>query len=185
MNAQVPEDVTGLLAEWQQGDDSALERLAPYVYDELHRIAAGYMRRESAGNTLQATALVNEAYLRLAGGKLSFSDRSHFFALAARMMRRILVDHARSRQAAKRGGGGKQLTFDEAVALDQTDDALVEFDQALQKLAGFDARMAKAIELRFFGGVGYEDAAEALGVSVSTLYEDLRLAKAWLLRELE
>lgn len=179
------EDVTGLLSDWQQGDDTALERLGPYIYDELHRIAAGYMRRERSDSTLQATALVNEAYLRMVGGKLSFSDRSHFFALAARMMRRILVDHARNRQAAKRGGGARHLTFDEAAAIDEPDDALVEFDEALQKLAAFDARMAKAIEFRFFGGMSYEEAAEALEVSVSTLYDDLRLAKAWLMRELE
>ena len=179
------DDVTGLLSDWQQGDDTALERIGPYIYDELHRIAAGYMRRERPDNTLQATALVNEAYLRLVGGKLNFTDRSHFFALAARVMRRILVDHARNRQAAKRGGGAKRMTFDEAAVIDTPDDALVEFDEALQKLGDFDARMAKAIEFRFFGGMSYEEAAEALGVSVSTLYDDLRLAKAWLLRELE
>lgn len=179
------DDVTGLLAEWQQGDDDALQRLGPYLYDELHRIAAGYMRREHSAATLQATALVNEAYLRLAGGDLSFNNRSHFFALAARMMRRILVDHARGKMAAKRGGGARQLTFDEAAVITAPGDALVEFDEALEKLERFDARMAKAIEYRFFGGMSYEEAAEALGVSVSTLYEEIRLAKAWLKRELE
>ena len=179
------DDVTGLLAEWQQGDETALERIGPYLYDELHRIAAGYMRRERPDNTLQATALVNEAYLRLVGGRLDFSDRSHFFALAARMMRRILVDHARSRHAAKRGGSALRITFDEAAVIDTSDAALVEFDAALEKLAVFDARMAKAIEFRFFGGMSYEEAAEALGISVSTLYDDVRMAKAWLSRELE
>lgn len=179
------DDVTGLLAEWQQGDDGALQRLGPYLYDELHRIAAGYMRREQSAVTLQATALVNEAYLRLAGGDLSFNDRSHFFALAARMMRRILVDHARGKKAAKRGGGARQLTFDEAAVITAPGDALVEFDQALEKLGSFDARMAKAIEYRFFGGMSYEETAEALGISVSTLYEEVRLAKVWLKRELE
>ena len=180
----VSKDVTGLLSDWQQGDEAALERLGPYLYDELHRIAAGYMQREWGSSTLQATVLVNEAYLKLAGGRLTFADRSHFFALAARMMRRILVDHARRRQAVKRGGGAKQLAFDEAFVMDEPDHALVEFDAALEKLATFDARMAKAIELRFFGGMDYKEAAEALGVSVSTLYEELRLAKAWLKREL-
>ena len=176
-------DVTGLLAEWQQGDDSALERLGPYIYDELHRIAAGYMQRERSGNTLQATALVHEAYLRMAGGDFSFTDRSHFFALAARMMRRVLVDHARSKKAEKRGGGVRQVTFDEAAAIDEPADALLAFDKALEKLEAVDARMSKAIEFRFLGGMSYEEAAEALGISVSTLYEDVRLAKAWLMRE--
>ena len=179
------DDVTGLLSEWQKGDDDALERLAPYLFEELHRIAAGYVRRERGSHTLQATALVNEAYLRLAGGNLSFSDRSHFFALAARMMRRMLVDHARRKQADKRGGRARQVTFDEAAVIDEPDYALVEFDRALEKLEAFDARMAKAIEYRFFGGMSYEEAAEALGVSVSTLYEELRLAKAWIQREME
>ena len=181
---RVSEDVTGLLSDWQRGDEAALEQLGPYLYDELHRIAAGYMQHERGSGTLQATVLVNEAYLRLAGGRLTFADRSHFFALAARMMRRILVDYARRRKAAKRGGGAGQLAFDEALVVDEPDEALVEFDAALEKLAAFDARMAKAVELRFFGGMHYDEAAEALGVSVSTLYEELRLAKAWLKREL-
>lgn len=179
------EDVTRLLAAWQDGDDAALDQLGPYLYDELHRIAESYMRRERAGNTLQATALVNEAYLRLAGGSLNFSDRSHFFALAARMMRRILVDHARKGQAAKRGGDARPITFDEAFTVEQADGYLVEFDAALEKLEAFDARMAKAIEYRFFGGLSNEEAAEALGISVSTLYEEIKMAKAWLMRELE
>ncbi|MEL7025302.1 MAG: sigma-70 family RNA polymerase sigma factor [Pseudomonadota bacterium] len=178
------DDVTALLADWQQGDTAALERIGPYLYDELHRIASGYMRREHEPVTLQATALVNEAYLRLAGGNLSFNDRSHFFALAARLMRRILVDHARSKVAAKRGGGARQLTFDEAAVITGPSDALVEFSDALEKLEQLDARLAKGIEYRFFGGMGYEETAQALGISVSTLYEDIRLAKAWLKREL-
>jgi RNA polymerase sigma factor (TIGR02999 family) len=179
------EDVTTLLAAWQDGDDGAFERLGPYLYDELHRIAEAYMRRERPDNTLQATALVSEAYLRLADGNLSFNNRSHFFALAGRMMRRILVDHARKSHAAKRGGEAKKITFDEEDVGDLSDTVLLEFDQALEKLAAFDARMAKAIECRFFGGMSYEEAAEALGVSVSTLYEEIRLAKAWIKRELE
>ena len=174
------EDVTRLLVAWQDGDDAALDQLGPYLYDELHRIAESYMRRERAGNTLQATALVNEAYLRLAGGSLNFSDRSHFFALAARMMRRILVDHARKGQAYLR----HLLKLGE-VTVEQADGYLVEFDAALEKLEAFDARMAKAIEYRFFGGLSNEEAAEALGISVSTLYEEIKMAKAWLMRELE
>jgi RNA polymerase sigma-70 factor (ECF subfamily) len=182
---QKPEDVTSLLAAWQQGDDKALDRLGPYLYDELHRIAAGYMNREGPGGTLQATALVNEAYLRLAGGNLSFNDRSHFFALAARTMRRILVDYARKGSTTKRGGEMQRITFDEAAVIEPSDAALIEFDDALQKLESFDARMAKAIELRFFGGMSFEEAAKALGISVSTLHGEIRLAKAWLKRELE
>jgi RNA polymerase sigma factor (TIGR02999 family) len=182
---QAPENVTRLLADWQAGDKSAFDQLAPHVYDELRRVAASYMRRENAGMTLQTTALVNETYLKLAAAKLSFEDRSHFFALAARMMRRILVDHARNKRAAKRGGGAQQITFDEAAIVGQPDDELLEIDEALTKLATFDARMAKAIELRYFGGLGYEETAMAMNISVTTLYEDLKLAKAWLKRELE
>jgi RNA polymerase sigma factor (TIGR02999 family) len=182
---QAPDNVTRLLADWQAGDKSAFDQLAPHVYDELHRVAASYMRRENAGMTLQTTALVNETYLKLAAAKLSFEDRSHFFALAARMMRRILVDHARNKRAAKRGGGAQQITFDEAAIVGQPDDELLEIDEALTKLATFDARMAKAIELRYFGGLGYEETAMAMNISVTTLYEDLKLAKAWLKRELE
>ena len=182
---QAPENVTRLLADWQAGDKSAFDQLAPHVYDELRRVAASYMRRENAGMTLQTTALVNETYLKLAAAKLSFEDRSHFFALAARMMRRILVDHARNKRAAKRGGGAMQITFDEAAIIGQPDDELLEIDEALTKLATFDARMAKAIELRYFGGLGYEETAMAMNISVTTLYEDLKLAKAWLKRELE
>lgn len=184
-NMQAPENVTRLLADWQAGDKSAFDQLAPHVYDELRRVAASYMRRENAGMTLQTTALVNETYLKLAAAKLSFEDRSHFFALAARMMRRILVDHARNKRAAKRGGGAQQITFDEAAIVGQPDDELLEIDEALTKLATFDARMAKAIELRYFGGLGYEETAMAMNISVTTLYEDLKLAKAWLKRELE
>lgn len=182
---QPPGDVTRLLADWQAGDDSALDQLAPHIYDELRRVAAAYMRRENAGNTLQTTALINETYLKLAATKLSVTDRGHFYALAARMMRRILVDHARSKRAEKRGGGAMQVTFDEAALVGQPDGELLEIDEALIKLALFDARMAKAIELRYFGGLTFEETAAAMDISVTTLYEDLKLAKAWLKRELE
>lgn len=181
---QIPDDVTRLLAEWQGGDREAIEELAPYLYEELHRIAASYMRREAEGNTLQTTALVNEAYARLEGAGHAVVDRHHFFALAARMMRRILVDHARQKMAAKRGGGLHRDTFDEAAVVGQSHEGIVEIDEALEKLATFDARMAKAVELRFFGGLSHEEAAAVIGISVSTLHEDLKLARAWLRREL-
>ena len=181
---QVPNDVTGLLAGWQRGDRDALEKLAPYVYEELHRVAASYMRRERRGNTLQTTALVNETYLKLAATKLSVNDRSHFFSLAARMMRRVLVDHARKKNAEKRGGNARRITLDDASASSVSIDELIVFDEALTKLSAFDARLAKGIELRYFGGLDYEETAMAMGISVSTLYEDLKLAKAWLKAEL-
>ena len=179
-----PDDVTRLIAAWQSGDGDALEKLAPYIYEELHRIAASYMRRENSGNTLQTTALVSEAYLNLAGSKAEFADRKHFFALAARMMRRILVDHARSKRAAKRGGGLRHLTFDEAAIVVQPDDTVIEVDEALTRLESFDEQLARAVELRYFGGMSLADAAAALGISVTTLHEDLKLAQAWLRREL-
>ena len=179
------EDVTSLLVAWQQGDAVALDRLGPYLYDELHRIAAGYMRREIPGGVMQTTSLVNEAYLRLAGGELNFNDRCHFFALAARTMRRVLVDYARQSSASKRGGDMQRMPFDEAAIVGASDSSLIELDIALEKLEGFDARMAKAIELRFFGGMSFEEAAQVLDISVSTLHADVRLAKAWLKRELE
>jgi RNA polymerase sigma factor (TIGR02999 family) len=181
---QPPDDVTRLLADWQDGDTAALEKLAPYIYDELHRVAESYMRRERQGNTLQTTALVNETYLKLAAANLNVNDRGHFFALAARTMRRVLVDHARSRKAQKRGGDLKQVTFDDAPSASLPIDELVEFDEALTKLETFDARMAKGIELRYFVGLSFEEAADAMEVSVTTLYEDLKLAKAWLKKEL-
>jgi len=180
---QIPEDVTGLLADWQRGDAAALERLAPYIFDELHRVAASYMRQERQGSTLQATALVNETYLKLAAAKLNVNDRSHFFAVAARMMRRILVDHARKKSTAKRGGNVGHVTFDDGAVAGRAVDELIEFDEALTKLGTFDARLAKGIELRYFGGLSYEETARAIGISVSTLYEDLKLAKAWLKNE--
>lgn len=181
---QAPEDVTRLLAEWQEGDQAALEKLAPYIYDELHRVAASYMRREYGARTLQTTALVNETYLKLAAAKLDVTDRAHFFALAARMMRRLLVDHARRRSAGKRGGNDLHVTLDEAASASLPIDEIIEFDEALTKLASFDARMAKAIELRYFGGLTYEETAAAMSVSLTTLYEDLKLARRWLRREL-
>jgi len=178
-------DITRLLGDWQGGDRQAIEKLAPYLYDELHRIAASYMRGENTGHTLQATAVVHEAYEKLADNKAEFVDRHHFFALAARLMRRILVDHARHKRAAKRGGGARHESFDESAVVGPANDNLVEIDEALDKLAAIDARMAKAVELRYFGGLTHEETAAAMQLSITTVNEDLKLAKAWLRRELE
>jgi RNA polymerase sigma factor (TIGR02999 family) len=178
-------DVTGLLVAWRDGDEAALERLSPLLYTELRRLAGAYMAREAPGHTLQATALVNEAFVRLVDADVDYRDRRHFFALAARMMRRILVDHARTRERDKRGGGVVALSFDEeqhvpAGASDGT--SILELDEALSRLGEIDARMVEAVELIFFGGLTYEEAAEVLGISRSTLFEDVRFARAWLKR---
>ena len=178
-------DVTQLLAAARSGDPAAREQLLPHVYDELRRLATGYMRRERQGHTLQATALVNEAYLRLAGSDVQAADRVHFFALAAQMMRRVLVDHARSKRRDKRGGNQLQVTLDESVFVSpESEAAVIELDEALDKLAAFDERAAKAVELMFFAGLTYDETAEVLGVSKTTVFEDLKIAKAWLAREM-
>jgi RNA polymerase sigma factor (TIGR02999 family) len=177
--------VTQLLVAVRNGDPRAQEQLLSTVYDELRRLAASYMRKERNSHTLQATALVNEAYIRLAGSDTEAKDRVHFFALAAQTMRRILVDHARSKNRDKRGGGLRQTTLDGSVYVsDDNQGAVIELDDALQKLAQFDERGAKAIELMFFGGLTYEEAGEVLGVSKTTLFEDMRIAKAWLAKEM-
>lgn len=179
-------DVTGLLLQWGQGDQEALGRLIPLVHRELHRIAGRCMAGERVGNSLQATALVNEAYLRLVdGAAVAWHDRAHFFAVSARVMRRILVDHARARLAEKRGGQAARVTFDEALVV--TDEPRMDFvalDDALQALATFDERKSRVIELRFFGGLSVEDTAAVLAVSPATVMGDWRLAKAWLKREM-
>ena len=178
-------EITSLLADWQRGDSDALERLAPHIYQELKRVAASYLRKEGSANTLQTTALVHEVYLRLDGAELTFENRRHFYALAARMMRRILVDHARSKKSLKRGGGARQITFDEAAMVSAENAVdLLDVDEALNRLAAFDPRMANAMELRFFGGLSHEETADVLEISTSTLFEDLKLAKTWLRREL-
>ncbi len=181
------EEVSLLLKAWRSGDETVVDKLVPLVYHELRRIAHRHMVREKSGNTLQTTALVNEAYLRLVDVKdVPWHDRAHFFALSAQLMRRILVDHARSRARKKRGGPAQKLSLDEALAVPARKEAnLVELDEALTSLAAVDARKAKAVELRFFGGLSVEETAEALGVSVSTVMSDWKLAKAWLLRELD
>lgn len=181
-----PGSVTGLLLAWGKGDEAALERLIPLVERELHRIAKRCMAGERAGHSLQATALVNETYLRLVDAQhVNWQDRAHFLAMSARLMRRILVDWARSKQYQKRGGGALKVTLDEALAVtDERGHDLVALDDALQALAAFDERKSKVIELRFFGGLSVEETASVLKVSVDTVMRDWKLAKAWLLGEM-
>ena len=181
-----PGSVTGLLVAWGKGDEQAFQRLVPLVERELHRIAKRCMAGERAGHSLQATALVNEAYLRLIDAQqIKWQDRAHFLAMSARLMRRILVDWARSKQYQKRGGGAVRVTFDEALPVgDERGEDLIALDEALQALAKFDERKSKVIELRFFGGLSVEETASVLNVSVDTVMRDWKLAKAWLLREM-
>jgi RNA polymerase sigma factor (TIGR02999 family) len=179
-------DLTQLLKAWSAGDSEALDRLTPFVYDELHRRAHWHMAHERPGQTLQTTALVNEAYLRLVDLRnVDWRDRAHFFALASRLIRRVLVDAARARGALKRGGRTPETTFDEALIVSREPTAdVVALDEALEALAAFDERKARVIELRFFGGLSVEETASALNVSAETVKRDWKLAKAWLKREL-
>lgn len=181
-----PHEVTQLLHAWSGGDRAALDRLVPLVYDELHRLAHGYMKREHPGHILQTTALVNEAYLQLIDAdKVKWQDRTHFFAIAARLMRQILVHSARSRNAQKREGKIRHVSLDESAVFAPRPDAdLVELDDALEALAKIDARKARVVELRFFGGMTLEEAAEVLKVSADTVWHDWDLAKTWLYREM-
>jgi RNA polymerase sigma factor (TIGR02999 family) len=178
--------VTGLLLAWGRGDEAALNQLVPLVHDELRRIARRCMAGQRAGHSMQASALVNEAYLRLIDVQhVDWQNRTHFLAMSARLMRRILVDVARSKRAQKRGGEAVRVTFDEALAVtDEPGQDLVALDAALQELATVDARKARVIELRYFGGLSVEETASVLTVSVDTVMRDWKLAKAWLLREL-
>ncbi len=179
-------EVTALLVAWSDGDETALEKLAPLVYGELRQLARRHMAGERPGHTLQTTALVNEAYLRLVNWKeIRWQNRAHFFAVSAQMMRRILVDFARSRGYQKRGGDVLQVSLDEAAFVsDERGADLVALDEALNALAALDERKSKVIELRFFGGLSVEEAAEVLKVSPETVTRDSRLAKVWLLREM-
>jgi len=181
-----PTKLTGLLVRWGRGDQRALDRLIPLVHRELHRIAKWHMSHERADHSLQATALVNEAYLRLVDANdVEWHDRAHFFAVSASMMRRILVDHARAKRAQKRGGHAPPVTFDEAlVVTSEPAHDFVALDDALDALATFDARKSRVIELRFFGGLSVEETATVLKVSPATVRGDWRLAKAWLQREM-
>ncbi|HZS09484.1 MAG TPA: sigma-70 family RNA polymerase sigma factor [Blastocatellia bacterium] len=186
MPALSPTEVTALLLAWNQGDDSALEKLIPLVYDELRRLAHRYMGGERQDHTLQTTALVNEAYLRLIdSSRVRWQNRAHFFAVSAQLMRRILVDFARSRNYRKRGGEAVQVSLDEAAVISSEPGAdLVALDDALKALAAFDARKSRVVELRFFGGLSVAESAEVMGVSEDTVTRDWNLAKVWLLREL-
>jgi RNA polymerase sigma factor (TIGR02999 family) len=177
--------LTLLLHDWRGGDRTALDELMPLVYAELHKLAAGYLRGERVGHTFRPTDLVSEAYLRLAdGGQPEWTDRVHFFAIAARTMRQILVDHARKRNAAKRGDGARPVTLDDAVIAPDRPEDLLALDAAMVALEAFDARKANAVELHYFGGLTHEEVAEALGVHVNTVARDLRLAEAWIQRHM-
>lgn len=178
------DDVTQLLIAWGKGDESARDQLIPLVYEELHRLAHKHIRKERPGHTLQTSALVNEAFVRLVDQKdVHWQNRTHFFAIAAQMMRRILVDYARSRRYAKRGGNAKQVTLNEELIMsDQRSEEVVALDEALGELANIDERKGKVVELRFFGGLSIEETADVLSVSPGTVMRDWTLAKAWLKR---
>ena len=182
----MPDNITHLLKEWSDGDDQALDRLTPLVYEELRKQAARYLRRERPGHSMQTTALINEAYLRLIDARnVRWQGRAHFFAIAANLMRRILVDHARRRDAEKRGGTQIRLTLDNALAVTkQSDVDLLMIDDALTRLAAIDPQQAQVVELRFFSGLSVEETAAALGISPRTVKRDWSVARAWLRREI-
>jgi len=176
-----PEEVTGLLVAWSEGDSLAYEKLVPLVYAQLHQLAHRYMSRERPGHTLQTTALVGEAYLRLVDQRVHWQNRSHFFAIAAEVMRRILVDYARQRQYAKRGGDAQKVELNEAMVMArERSRELVALDEALKELAKFDQRKSRVVELRFFGGLSVEETAEVLKISVNTVKRDWSTARTWL-----
>jgi RNA polymerase sigma-70 factor, ECF subfamily len=180
-------DVTLLLSALTRGDDGAASKLIPVVYDELRRLAGSYMRRERADHTLQATALVHEAYLKLVEQRsVNWQSRAHFFGVAAQLMRRILIDHARGHSRQKRGGDDQKVSLDEALIFsEQQADELLAVDDSLNQLAKIDPRQAKVVEMRFFGGLSIEEAAEVLGVSPKTVKRDWSVAKAWLYADLK
>jgi RNA polymerase sigma factor (TIGR02999 family) len=187
------DDVTGQLIEWRHGDRAALDRLTPLVYDEIRRIAHRYVQRERDGHTLQTTALVNEAYIRVAGSQnVEWQNRSHFFAVAAQVMRHILIDHARRRRYVKHGGEAQRIALDDALATEQAvmmtqprAAELVALDEALDELARIDPRKSRVVELRYFGGLSLDETAEVLEVSRMTVRRDWRAAKAWLFRRMK
>ncbi len=186
MEVRIPQEVTRLLLAWSNGEQEALEKLIPLVYRELRRLAHHYMERERPGHTLQSTALVHEAYQRLVDlREVHWQNRAHFFAVSAQLMRRILVDFARSRRYLKRGGEWRQVSLDEARAVSPDRRAdIVALDDALGALAGVDPRKSRVVEMRFFGGLSVKETAEVLKVSQETVLRDWRLAKVWLLRQL-
>ena len=178
--------ITQLLAEWSDGNQSALDELYPLVYEELHRLARRYMSRERKGHTLQTTALINEAYVRLVDQKnVQWANRSHFFAISAQIMRRILIDHARRHAYAKRGGGAHQVSLEEAATVvpDQSQE-LLRLDEALKSLAEMDPRRSQVVELRYFGGLNNEEIADVLHISENTVTRDWNMARAWLYQQL-
>jgi RNA polymerase sigma factor (TIGR02999 family) len=179
------EQITGLLLSWSKGDKNALETLGPLVYQELRRMARGYMKRERPDHTLQSTALVHEAYMRLVDQRVAWQGREHFFAIAAQMMRRILVDHAKKNRSAKRGAGARPLSLAEPlVVAAKPDKDLVALDEALERLARHDPQRSRIVELRFFGGLSNEECATVLGISPATVQRQWAGARAWLYREL-
>jgi RNA polymerase sigma factor (TIGR02999 family) len=185
MSAEVPQSVTTLLARWKAGDSSALNSLVPLVYDELHRLAGHYLRNERQGHTLQSTALVNEAYLRLVAQEPGdISNRTHFIGVAAHIMRQVLVDHARVHRAAKRDGGDRVELRTQDHPLQVADVDVIALDEAMTNLADFDPDLCRIVEMRFFGGLSIEDSAVALAVSPATIKREWAAAKAWLSREL-
>lgn len=178
-------NATILLQQWRNGEASALDRLLPLVYDELARIARGALRSERVDHTLQTHALVSEAYMRLIGADVSWQDKAHFMAVAARTMRRVLVDHARSRRRQKRGGGAVKVELEDVAAVISGPSVdVLDLHDVLERLAAFDPRKASIVELHFFGGLSYDETAEAVGVSPATVDRELRMAKAWLRHEL-
>jgi RNA polymerase sigma factor (TIGR02999 family) len=187
MSAPSPKELSQLLVAWKGGDQTALDRLSPLVYEELRRLAKHYMRGERPGHTLQATALVNEAYMRLIDYReMQWQNRAHFFAVAAQLMRRVLVDHARSRNYAKRGGAQQRLSLSEADQVaDKPDVDLAALDDALKTLAEMNEQQSRVVELRFFGGLTIEETAEVLGISHATVERDWAVARAWLRREIQ
>ena len=180
----VPANFTQLLTEWRSGHPHALERLTPLVYDEMRRLARNYMRTERGSHTLQATAVVHEAFLRLIQANVELQDRAHFFALASRLMRRVLVDHAKSRSRIKRNAGVRELSIVDPDPLPVTNFDVIALDDALESLVRLEPRLAQVIELHYFGGLTYEQIAEAAGASTATVHRDIRLARAWLLNEI-
>jgi RNA polymerase sigma factor (TIGR02999 family) len=187
MQKAPPNEITQLLLRWSCGDQSALDLLMPVVYDELRKLAHGYLRRERQNHTLQPTALINEAYLRLIKQDFpEWQSRRHFYGVAAQLMRQILVEYARARAADKRGGAGQKLSLDEALTFsDEKSADLVALDDALVALAKFDERKVRIIELRYFGGLSLEETSAALDLSIATIGHEMRLARAWLRREME
>jgi len=179
-------EITQLLAEWREGSQSALDELYPLVYDELHRLARRYMSRERKGHTLQTTALINEAYVRLVDQKnVHWANRSHFFAISAQIMRRILIDHARRHAYAKRGGGARQVSLEEAATVvPNKSEELLRLDEALKSLAEMDPRRSQVVELRYFGGLNNEEIAGVLHISENTVTRDWNMARAWLYQQL-